>query len=72
MRCPAAIPFDGMKFPLTLAGQLRAAFADVVSTPLPPSLSALMSRLSADRDESFLEDPNHGATTTKTSGRIDR
>ena len=70
MRYPTPIPFDGMKFPLTLAGQLRAVFADVVSTPLPSSLAALMSRLSADGDD-HLEEPSYGATT-KTSDRIDR
>jgi hypothetical protein len=59
-----------MKFPLTLAHPLRNVFADVVSTPLPSHLAALMTRLSADRDD-HLEEPSDGATT-KTSGRIDR
>jgi hypothetical protein len=33
MRRPAKVPLDRMKFPLTLAGGLRTAFADVISTP---------------------------------------
>jgi DNA-binding NtrC family response regulator len=39
-----------MKFPLTLAGGLRAAFADLVSTPLPRHLADLMRQLHEDRD----------------------
>ena len=35
MRRPAQVPLDRMRFPLTLAGELRTAWADVVSTPLP-------------------------------------
>jgi hypothetical protein len=34
-------PLDRMKLPLTLAGGLRTAFADVVSTPLPGRPAAL-------------------------------
>ncbi len=49
MRRPALVPLDRMGFPLTLAGELPTAFADVVSTPLPGRLAALMRRLSADR-----------------------
>jgi hypothetical protein len=41
MRRPAQVPFDQMKFPLTLAGGLQAAFADFVSNPLPEHLAAL-------------------------------
>jgi hypothetical protein len=51
MRRPAKVPLDRMKFPLTLAGGLRTAFADVISTPLPRRLAALVRRLKADRDE---------------------
>ena len=35
------------------AGELRTAFADVASTPLPDRLAVLMRRLSADRDETL-------------------
>src|SRR2546430_16397946 len=51
MRRPAQVPLDRMKFPLSLAGGLRTAFADVVSTPLPGRLAALMRRVRVDRDE---------------------
>ena len=40
-----------MNFPLILTGELRATFADIVSSPLPRRLSALMRRLNADHDE---------------------
>src|SRR6266481_3083108 len=50
MRCPAQVPLDRLKFPLTLAGGLWTAFADVASTPLPGRLATLMRRVSADRD----------------------
>jgi hypothetical protein len=69
MRRRTLVPLDRMEFPLTLAGGLRTAFADVVSTPLPECLAALMRRLSADRDERSGE-TEHGAT--QTSSRIDR
>ena len=49
MRHP--IPLHGMKFPLTLGDGLRGTFDDVVSTPLPGRLAALMQRLQADRNE---------------------
>jgi hypothetical protein len=39
-----------MTLPLTLAGGLRTAFADVVSSPLPEHLATLMRRLSAGGD----------------------
>ena len=45
------IPFHGMKLPLTLADGLRTTFDNVVSTPLPGRLAALVRRLQADRDE---------------------
>ena len=63
-----------MQLPLTLAGGLRTTFADVVSSPLPGRLAALVSRLQADRNERsgeerkwgnrnvgpyFVEDDNH-------------
>jgi CheY-like chemotaxis protein len=69
MHRPAQVPLDQTGFPLTLAGGLRTAFADVVSTLLPGRLAALMRRLSADRDERSGEEPNHGARATKTSSR---
>jgi hypothetical protein len=59
-----------MGFPLILADGLRAAFADVGSTPLPEGLAALMRRLSDREDRSG--EPNHGASATETSNRIDR
>jgi hypothetical protein len=40
-----------MQLPLTLAGGLRTTFADVVSSPLPDRLAALVRRLQADRNE---------------------
>jgi hypothetical protein len=42
-----------MTLPLTLAGGLRTAFADVVSSPLPEHLATVMRRLSADGDARF-------------------
>jgi hypothetical protein len=53
MRRPTLlVPLDGtMQLPLTLAGGLRTTFADVVSSPLPARLAALVSRLQADRNE---------------------
>jgi hypothetical protein len=54
MRRPRVlVPLDRtMQFPLTLAGELRTTFADVVSSPLPGRLAALVRRLQADRNES--------------------
>jgi hypothetical protein len=72
MRHLAQVPLDRMEFPLTLAEGLRTAFADVVSTPLPGRLVALMRRLSADHDERSGEEPNHGASAAETSSRIGR
>ena len=43
-----------------MAGGLRTAFADVVSTPLPGHLAALMRRLSVDRDERLGEEQPWG------------
>src|SRR5947199_79391 len=67
MRRPAQVPLDRTRFPLTLAGGLRNAFADVVSTPLPARLAALMRRLRADHDERSGEEPTHGASAPETS-----
>jgi hypothetical protein len=61
-----------MTFPLTLADGLQATFDDVVSIPLPARLAALMRRLNADGSNRSGEEPGHGASTTKTSSRIDR
>jgi hypothetical protein len=72
MRRSVKVPLDRMKFPLTLAGGLRTAFADVISTPLPRRLTALVRRLKADRDERSGGKPNHGASATEPSSRIDR
>jgi hypothetical protein len=73
MRRPGHIPLDRMKFPLTLAGGLRTAFADFVSTPLPRHLADLMRQLHEDRDNPLQgREPGHGASTAETSRRIDR
>ena len=58
MRRPTElVPLDRtMQLSLTLAGGLRTTFADVVSSPLPNRLTALMRRLHADRDERLGED----------------
>jgi hypothetical protein len=73
MRYPTLVPLDRtMQLPLTLAGGLRATFADVVSSPLPEDLATLMRRLSADGDERSGEERDNGANATKTSSRVDR
>jgi hypothetical protein len=72
MRRPILIPLDRGKFPLTLAGGLRTTFADVVSTPLPGRLAALMRRVNAARNKRSAEEPDHGASATGTSRRTDR
>jgi hypothetical protein len=72
MRRPAQVPFDQMKFPLTLAGGLQAAFADFVSNPLPEHLAALMRRLSDDCDQRSRAEPDDAARATETSSPIDR
>jgi hypothetical protein len=58
MRRPTGlVPLDRtMQLPLTLAGALRTIFADVVSSPLPDRLAALMRQLHAARDEHLGED----------------
>jgi hypothetical protein len=48
MRRPAQVPLD------PLAGALRTVWADVVSTPLPGHLAALVRRLSVDRERRTL------------------
>jgi Anti-sigma factor NepR len=62
MRRPTElVPLDGtMQLPLTLAGGLRTTFADVVSSPLPDRLTALMRRLQSDRDERSGEERKWG------------
>src|SRR6516225_1631154 len=72
MHRPAKVSFDGMGFPLILAGGLRAFFADVVSSPLPEGLVSLVRSLSADGDERSGEELNHGASAAETSSRVDR
>jgi len=49
-----------MQLPLTLAGGLRTTFADLVSSPIPERLAALMRRLHADRNERSGEEHNNG------------
>jgi hypothetical protein len=61
-----------MQLPLTLAGSLRTTFADVVSSPIPERLAALMRRLHADRTERSGEARDDGASATQKSSRIDR
>src|SRR2546430_14652839 len=66
------VPLDRtMQLPLTLAGGLRTTFADVLSSPLPDRLGALLRRLSADRDERS-GGGNDGASATETASRIGR
>jgi hypothetical protein len=75
MRSPTLVPLDRtMQLPLTLAGALRATFADVVSSPLPEHLATLMRRVNSDGDARSGEERNYGAiaTETETSRRIDR
>ena len=55
------VPLDRtMQLPLTLAGGLRTTFADLVSSPIPERLAALMRRLHADRNERSGEEHNNG------------
>ena len=70
MRRSTLAPLDLTKFPLALASELRATFADVVSIPLPGRLATLVRRLNADRLEG--EDPGHGGRATETSNSIGR
>jgi hypothetical protein len=65
MRRPGRIPLDRMKFPLTLAGGLRTAFADFVSTPLPRHLADLMRQLHEDRDNPLGGSPVMGQAQQK-------
>jgi hypothetical protein len=50
MRRSSAPWLDPLKFPLALAGGLRAAFAEVVSSPTLEALVALARRLTTDRE----------------------
>jgi DNA-binding NtrC family response regulator len=54
-----------MKFPLTLAGALRTAFADFFSTPLPRHLADLMRQLHEDRDNPRQGSPVMGQAQQK-------
>ena len=72
MRRLARVQLDRMKFPLTLAGGLRATFGDLVSTPLPGRLAGLMRRLDSDGDGRSGEEADHGASAAETSRRVDR
>jgi hypothetical protein len=57
----ALVPLDQtMQLPLTLAGGLRTTFADVVSSPLPGRLAALVGQLQADRNERSGEERKWG------------
>ena len=60
MRRPTMLPLDRMNFPLTLTDQLRATFAETVSSPLPRRLSALMRRLNVDHDDARRGNPAMG------------
>ena len=51
MRRQTMLALDRMNFPLTLTDQLRATFAETVSSPLPRRLSALMRRLNVGHNE---------------------
>jgi hypothetical protein len=61
---PAAL--DVNQFPLTLAGGLRASFADIASESLPDGLTALMRRTDANQGEQ-----GHGPSAPEAD-RIDR
>jgi hypothetical protein len=73
MRRPTVlVPLDRtMQLPLTLAGGLRTTFADVVSSPLPGRLAALVRRLQADHHERPGKQRKWG-NPTQTSSRINR
>ena|SRR6516162_8921314 len=62
MRRPTVLlPLDRtMQLLLTVAGRLQTTFADVVSSPLPGRLAALVSRLQADRNERSGEERKWG------------
>ena len=50
-RSNVLVPLDRtMQLPLALAGGLRTTFADVVSSPMPERLTALVHRLQDDRN----------------------
>ena len=60
MRRSTMLALDRMNFPLTLTDQLRATFAETVSSPLPRRLSALMRRLNVDHDDRQEGEPGNG------------
>jgi hypothetical protein len=66
MRRSIPTALDGSYFPLTLAGGLRASFADIASESLPDELTTLMCRLSANQGEQ-----EHGPSPPKAD-RVDR
>src|SRR5262249_13278840 len=72
MSRPTQEPLDRMAFPLTLRGELRATFADIVSSPLPRRLSALTRRLNAELRPALRRGRGHGASAPETWSRIDR
>lgn len=69
MRRSSARWLDDMKFPLTLAGGLRAGFADVVSSPVPEARVALARELTASEVWSGGE-PDQGSNATETPSGI--
>ena len=62
MRRPTVLlPLDRtMQLLLTVAGRLQTTFADVVSSPLPGRVAALVRRLQADRNERSGEERKGG------------
>ena len=62
MRRPTVLlPLDRtMQLLLTVAGRLQTTFADVVSSPLPGRVAALVRRLQADRNERSGEERKWG------------
>jgi hypothetical protein len=74
MRRPTVlVPLDRtMQLPLTLASGLRATFADVVSSPLPGRLAALVRRFNRPIVTNAQGRSANGAIATETSSRINR
>jgi hypothetical protein len=74
MRRPTVLvpPDRAMQLPLTLAGGLRTTFADVVSSPLPGRVAALVCRLQADRNERSGEERNSAALFEDRSRAVNR
>jgi hypothetical protein len=70
MRRPNLIPLDRtMRLPLLLAGGLRTAFADVVGSPIPGKLAALVRRLDDGHGSGKERD---GESEAKKSSHINR